>query len=884
LAEQLDRLRAALADRYAIERELGRGGMATVYLAEDLKHHRNVAIKVLHPELAAALGPERFLREIETAAQLQHPHILPLHDSGQADDFLYYVMPFVKGESLREKLVRERELPVAEATRILRDVADALAHAHEAGVVHRDIKPENILLSGRHALVTDFGVAKAISEATGRQQLTTAGMAIGTPAYMAPEQAVADPQTDHRADIYSLGVVAYEMLTGDPPFGGSSPQAILSAHVIRAPVAVAEQREVPAPLGELVMKCLKKKPADRWQRADEVLHQLEALMTPSAGTTPAASVPMAATARPNSPVRLAILTAGVVALLAIGYGGFTGRLRPGKSSEGPKIPTIAVLPFDNMGATEDQYFADGMTEELTSRLARVSGLAVIARTSANQYRASTKPISQIGRELGADYLIEGAVRWEKTPGASRVRITPKLIRVRDGRNVWTEPYEEPYGTKIFDMQAAIAEKVAGALSVTLLAPERKAVGAVPTRNLEAYDYFLRGQAYTAKDLMQDWDAMRLALEMYRKAVALDPGFALAHAWEARTQVRMGTHGFDVSQSSGITAMERQEVGRQAARRALVLDPDLPLARLTLATLAQLVGDTATERQELDRVIQANPSDPQALPIRGEALIRRGRVAEGLASIDKAATLDPLNAQLLMSGFISLASAGYHQAVERYTDRALALTPDDPSLHVGKAWLKVLEGRLEEARAAMHEGVRRSGSNTVLFTVAKHSYWILLLRILGDEFGDATKGLSWGIFGADSGDYYLAKAIVHGSSTREGRAYHDSLAAWARAHAEQEGGPQVRIILAIGLAGSGHRDAAIKEIDRLRANQNPRWGELNHEYLAEACVRLGQYQCALDQLDSSMARPGYLSRNLLKLDPIWDPIRENPRFKKLVEGN
>ena len=295
MPDELDRLKTALADRYAIEREVGSGGMATVYLAEDLKHHRKVAVKVLRSDLAAALGAERFLREIEIAAQLQHPHILTLIDSGEADGFLYYIMPFVEGESLRAKLARERELPIAEAARILRDVVDALAHAHAHGVVHRDIKPDNVLLSGHHAVVTDFGVAKAVSEATGRNQLTTAGVALGTPAYMAPEQAVADPHIDHRADIYAIGALAYELLTGRPPFIGDNAQQVLAAHVTDPPDPVTRYREtVPPALADLVMRCLAKKPADRWQSTAELLPHIETFTTPSGGITPTDTQPVEA--------------------------------------------------------------------------------------------------------------------------------------------------------------------------------------------------------------------------------------------------------------------------------------------------------------------------------------------------------------------------------------------------------------------------------------------------------------------------------------------------------------------------------------------------------------------------------------------------------------
>jgi serine/threonine-protein kinase len=308
-------LAAALAGRYALERELGQGGMATVYLARDLRHERLVALKVLRPELAASLGPERFLREIKLAAQLQHPHILPLHDSGEAGGFLYYVMPYVEGESLRARLARQGELPVHDALRILIEVTDALAHAHAHGVVHRDVKPDNVLLSGRHALVTDFGVAKAVSEATGRQQLTTAGVALGTPIYMAPEQAAADPGMDHRVDLYAVGVLGYELIAGRPPFSGRTTQDTLAAHLTQAPPPLAAQRPAcPPALEAVILRCLEKRPADRWQSADALLAQLEALQTPSGGTTPAATRPVEAAPPARSGARWRWIAAAALLL------------------------------------------------------------------------------------------------------------------------------------------------------------------------------------------------------------------------------------------------------------------------------------------------------------------------------------------------------------------------------------------------------------------------------------------------------------------------------------------------------------------------------------------------------------------------------------------
>ncbi|HET9295023.1 MAG TPA: protein kinase [Gemmatimonadales bacterium] len=354
---QLDRVKSALADRYIVERELGHGGMATVYLAQDLRHHRRVAVKVLRPDLAASLGSDRFTREIEVAAQLQHPNILPLFDSGASDpagggpEILWYAMPYVEGESLRDRLARQGELPVHEAVRLLSEVADALAHAHQAGVVHRDIKPENILLSGRHALVTDFGVAKAVSEATGRQQLTTAGVALGTPAYMAPEQAAADPHLDHRVDIYALGVLGYELLTGRPPFAGKTPQETLSAHVLQPPEPPSRYRPGISPaLEEVILRCLAKRPADRFQSAEELLTALEPLATPSGGMTPTHTRPVHGVSIAPGQRRwlvaagLAAVLLGIAVVALARRGGERPMLSLGRTTRVTSAPGIEITP------------------------------------------------------------------------------------------------------------------------------------------------------------------------------------------------------------------------------------------------------------------------------------------------------------------------------------------------------------------------------------------------------------------------------------------------------------------------------------------------------------------------------------------------------------
>jgi hypothetical protein len=411
----VDRLAAALKDRYRVERELGAGGMATVYLAEDLKHHRQVALKVLRDDLTASLGKERFLREISIAAGLTHPHILPLHDSGEADGHLFYVMPYVDGPTLRQRLLRTGELPIPDAVRILRDIADAMAHAHKRGVVHRDLKPENVMLTDRHALVTDFGVAKALSEATGRNTLTTAGVALGTPAYMSPEQATADPHTDQRSDIYSFGVLAYELLTGRTPFSGGSPQEVLAAHVTAPAVPVTSHRaSIPPALAALVMKCLEKKPADRWQSADELIPQLEALLTPSGGITPHETAPYAA-GSPAKPgwsrvASRAAIAVGALMVATLGYYGWRGyRATAGARSTN----RIAVAWFENqtgdstladVGALAAEWIVDGLTKQ---SVGEVVPSTYVRELMAGELKGSRSPARELARRTAAQLLVTG---------------------------------------------------------------------------------------------------------------------------------------------------------------------------------------------------------------------------------------------------------------------------------------------------------------------------------------------------------------------------------------------------------------------------------------------------------------------------------------------
>ena len=415
-----------------IERELGRGGMATVYLARDFKHDRPVALKVMHPELAHALGPERFEREIETAARLQHPHILTVLDSGEAAARLWFTMPYVEGESLRDRLRREKQLPVDEAVRITREAAQALDYAHRHGVIHRDVKPENLLLTeDGNTLVADFGVARAL--AGGEETLTQTGLAVGTPAYMSPEQASGARDLDARTDVYALATVLYEMLAGEPPFAGPTPQAAVARRFTEAPQPLRRVREtVPDAVEHAVLKALAKAPADRFPSAAEFARALNTPAVPaplgaSAAVTaqaPGAATPRAATRRRVPP---AAVTLGLGILIGLGvlFGWLRSHGTRNVDTSDAGAKRVAVLPFENLGPMQDEYFADGIADEVRGKLSRVSGLKVIASSSASQYKGSTKSPQVIASELGADYLLSGTVRW--ATGADGKRRVPSAL-------------------------------------------------------------------------------------------------------------------------------------------------------------------------------------------------------------------------------------------------------------------------------------------------------------------------------------------------------------------------------------------------------------------------------------------------------------------------
>jgi serine/threonine-protein kinase len=650
-----DALRAGLADRYTIERELGHGGMATVYLALDLRHHRKVAIKVLRDDIGAAIGGRRFSREIEIAAGLSHPNILPMHDSGAVGDTLYYVMPYVAGESLRQKLDRGGALPIAEAARLLREIADALARAHRAGVVHRDIKPENILLDEGHALVMDFGIARAMTESSAATTLTQAGMAIGTPAYMAPEQVAADPHVDARADIYALGVVAYELLTGHPPFTGGTIHQVLAAQVTAIPDPVTAHRAtVPPALADLVMRCLAKLPADRPQQASDLFATLDSAA--STGGTSAPGVPKAV--RAAWPRWLA--TAGIVGVLvAIGFL-VTRRRQAEAGSSVRSADTIAVMRFRNVaGDTSHAHYGDGVSEEIMVGLTHVGPrLSVIGRTSSFSINLDSVEVPTAARKLGATVLLLGTMEWD----GDSVRMTAEL-HDRTDHLIWAQSYDRE-AHSLSALENEISQAVVDSLRLHLASGQQTLV-ANATANTEAHRLYLQAKALVMKT---DEASLRQAIVLLKQAVALDPNYAGAWAALATVYGQLAD-----AYDAPLTVLP---LIQDAARHAVAADSLNSDAQLAIGTVFTWDWDFPARRRELTRAVELDPQSADAHFELGEFLMGvDSDMAGARRELRQASMLDPLNPWT--AWMESVAAGAAHDSVSDFAlaERVLQLDPN-----------------------------------------------------------------------------------------------------------------------------------------------------------------------------------------------------------------
>jgi serine/threonine protein kinase len=614
----LDGLASALAGRYTVVRELGRGGMATVYLADDLKHHRRVAIKVLRAEVGALLGPDRFTREIRTAAALNHPHILPLHDSGDAGGFLYCVMPYVAGESLRQRIAREGRLPVDEAIRLVRQAAAALHHAHAHGVIHRDIKPENILLHEGEAMVADFGIAIAVGGSEG-ERLTGTGLIVGTPEYMSPEQAAGERTLDARSDVYSLACVLYELLAGEPPHAGSSPRQVIARRFSESAPRV---RQVRADVPVAIEQALAPAPADRFSSAAEFAE----------------------------------------ALAGVGVGVIVPRVG---------LPSVAVLPFANLSADPDnEFFADGITEDVIAQLAKIRSLRVISRGSVMALKHRERSLREIGATLEVETLLEGSVRR----AGDRVRIVAQLVDVATERHLWAETYDRRL-TDIFAIQTDVALQIAGALQAELSQDERTRIRREPTSNVRAYQLYLQGRHWYSR---YSDESTRKALEYFHEAITADPGFALAHAAIGVTYAELAAGTGDGPSRPD----EAYHEGVRAAQAALALDPELGEAHAVLGLLKMVHEfDWDGAEAEFKLALQLSPGAADIYDHYGWFCGARERFDEAIALVQQAQQLDPLFHRADLAA--ALLRAGRH---EEGLQAALVCVEFDPQYGRGRSTL------------------------------------------------------------------------------------------------------------------------------------------------------------------------------------------------------
>ncbi len=893
MADLREQLEAGLNGSYTVERELGRGGMATVFLARDLKHGRPVALKVLHPELAASLGPERFQREIRFAARLQHPHILTVLDSGETAGQLWFTMPFVEGESLRERLRRERQLPVEDAVGIAREAARALDYAHQHGVIHRDIKPENILLTrDGSTLVADFGIARGLGS---EEQLTQTGMAIGTPAYMSPEQANGDQRIDARTDVYSLGCVLYELLAGEPPYSGPTAQVMMMKRLTEPVPSVRRVRpSVPEAVDQAIQRALAPVPADRFATAGQLAQALQpaaATLTSTPTGTPtvvAPSAPVTAVGAPPPPSRrparrvpLAVLTLGLG--FAVGLGVLFAWRRShavAESETGPRV--LAVLPFENLGDSTTEYFADGVTDAVRGKLSTLPGLQVIASRSSNEYKHSAKGLPVIARELGADYLLIARIRWAKAAdGSSRVEVSPELVEVASGtapRTKWQQPFDAAI-TDVFQVQADIAGKVASALNVALGSTQQQTLTEKPTQNLAAYDAFLKGEASQGL-IIQDPPSLRSAINNYERAVALDSTFVQAWAQLARANA---AYYYNVTPTPA-----GDEAARRAAERAMALAPGRAESQLAMGTyLGNVRHEDARALEALETGLKAAPGSAELLTSAALAEQSLGRWDAALKHLERAGALDPRSpvaARRLSQTLIRLRR--YPEAIAA-ADRGLALAPTNLDLLENKAMAHLAQGDFAGAQAVIRSAPAEVEPTALV--AAFGNYWDLCWA-LDDPEQQLLLRLPVGAYDGDRGTWggVIAQTYYLRGDLAKARAYADSgLAGYAETLKATPDDPQRRVFLGLMLAYLGRKADAIREGERaaslMTGLHDGYMGPYIQHQLARIYVLAGEPDKAVDQLEALLKMPYFLSPGWLRIDPNFAPLRGNPRFQKLAGG-
>ncbi len=853
--------------------------MATVFLAHDVRHDRPVALKVLHADLAHALGPERFQREIRLAARLQHPHILTVFDSGDAAGNLWFTMPFIEGESLRSRLDRERQLPVEDALRIAREAAQALEYAHQHGVIHRDIKPENLLITqDGNTLVADFGIARSLAGSD--QQLTETGLAIGTPAYMSPEQASGEHDITARTDVYSLGAVLYEMLAGEAPFTGPTALAVIAKRFSGEVPSVRRTRPaVPESVERAVTRALAPVPADRWSTAAEFARALipaadSQVTTPAAIAAAAGPIAQAHRRRPSP----ALLTLGIGFVLGLGLL-FAWRQRHGAETAPGGGKLVAVLPFENLGTADDEYFADGITDEVRGKLSALPGLRVIADGSSKSYKHTTKSLASIASELGVDYLLIAKVRWAPGAGGSRVvRVSPELVQVDGATSTvrWQQPFDAPL-TNVFQMQTDIAGQVAGALDLALGTNAQQQLAARPTQSLPAYDAFLRARAMVSSDAR----SVRTKIALLQQAIALDSSYVDAYGALAAALSQLYTNGVP----DPVVAQR----ARAAAERAMALDPTKPSALSAIATYyLQVENDAAAAERYISRAPRSAASAPIFLTTAAGVERAAGRLEDALRHTQQVRSLDPRSVGAAINEVQILLWMRRLSEARAANEATITLAPNIMTARRDGALIALARGDFAAARAvpATMSPPNDPVDVAVYFAQAWDLYWVL-----DDAAQRRVLALDSTAFDNDRAAWATVMMEVwdlrgdHGKA----RAYADTAyrATVSQVKAAPKD-PQRPLIAGLQLAVLGRKSDAIASGLRglaLSPIERDHWfGPYYQQIMARIYMMTGEPDKAVDLLEMILKEPYFVTPAWLRIDPTWAPLKGNPRFDKLVQAS
>ena len=865
---------------YRIVEKIGEGGMGEVYRAHDERLDRDVAVKVL-PEAVAGDSDRlrRFESEAKAVAKLDHPNILAIHDFASEEGVAYAAMELLEGESLRE-LISEGSITTGKAVEYARAIADGLAAAHEKGIVHRDLKPENVFLTtdGRIKIL-DFGLAKLklpegdLTTETPTATLDTApGGLIGTIPYMAPEQVQGQP-ADHRSDIFALGVVLYEMLTGQRPFRGSTGVETAAAILKEDPEPISSVVPgVPPTLVGMTSKCLEKRSEDRFSSAHDLSLSLGAIDA----TSPLVQKPSVISK--HWPYILAVVIAAAFTLFFVFLpeGLFD---RQALQPEEDSLPRIVVLPFENLGLPDDEYFADGITEEITSRLTAVSGLQVISRTSAVYYKGRSVPVKQIGEELDVGFVLGGTIRWDRgQEGYGRVRITPQLIKVADDSHLWSERYDRVL-EDIFAVQSDIAEQVLAQLEATLLEPERQAIEAHPTGNMDAYQAYLLGLQYNrVSESAEDLD---LAVQMFERAVALDPDFALAFVELAETHALIINLRHDLSPNRFVRAVE-------SVQKAFEIEPDLPEAHRARGYYYYwALRDFEGAINEFSIAAEGRPGDARVTEGMSFVLRRRGRWHEAISILEKAINLDPQNALNYWGQAASLSAVREYKSAMEYFERAFSIAPDFVEGYFLYAWAyRLWDGSPDRARIALES--MPTGSNPV----ADYSWLIQELYERNyEEALDRVMSEPNTVFKVPR--QFLPASLVECECLQALSRPTEAVSACMRAlkylkEAVKESPDDPRIHSALGknYALLGRKTEAIhhgeKAVEIWPISKDALDGIYFEADLAEIYAVVGEPELASAKLEYLISIPSQISAADLRANPKWDPLRDHPRFLGLLE--